>query len=235
MPRSWHRRATICLARRLSRLGSGCRRLPVRAWRSTGRMATRVAGHSAGCVMLALVLLATKNAELAGVSRESLNHSLRRCCRCIRLRPGLSLFLLLAGMRSVFIGMTGTRAGSIRGITFAAIAFVRCAAPLRKSDRWGFAPSFSAHVRWCERRARVQSCFTRRFCSPGNIGTELFYPEILLTREYPYRVGVGPIVDYQDTSESVAGQKPGTKLLTGPALVALPGLPVEFARASVLI
>jgi hypothetical protein len=123
MPRSWRRRSTSCLARRLSRLGSGCRRPPVRAWRSTGRTGIRVVGRSAGCVMLALVLLVMKNGELAGESRESLSYSLRRCCRCIKLRPGLSLFLLLAGMRSVFIGMMGTRVGSTPGITFAVIAF----------------------------------------------------------------------------------------------------------------
>jgi hypothetical protein len=149
MPRSWRRRPTNCLAGPLSRLGSGCRRLPAQAWRSTGRMATRVAGRSAGCVMLALVLLVMKNAELAGVNQESLSHSLRRCCRCIRLRPGLSRFLLLAGMRLVFIGMTGTRAGSTHGITFAVIVFALCAALLPENLKArGTRPEF----------------FTRRIC-----------------------------------------------------------------------
>jgi hypothetical protein len=133
MPRSWRRRFTNCLARRLSRLGSGSRRLPGRAWRSTGRMGTRVAGRSAGCVMPALAPLVMKNEGLVGVSQGSVRRSLRLCCRCIRPRLGLSPFLLLAGMRLVSIGMMGTRAGFIRGITFAATAFALCAALLPKN------------------------------------------------------------------------------------------------------
>ena len=83
-------------------------------------------GLSAGCVMLALVPLAMKSAELPGVSRVSRSHSRRHCCRCIRRRRGRSLFRPLAATRSASTGMMATRAGSTPGITFAAIAL--CAA-----------------------------------------------------------------------------------------------------------
>jgi hypothetical protein len=147
-----------CLARPLSRLEFGCRRPPVPVWRSTGRMATRVAGRSAGCVMVARVPLVMRSGELPGVNQGSLSHNPRHCCQCIRLQSGLSRFLPLAGTRLVFTGMMGTRAGFIRGTIYVAIAFARCAAVLPKSDRWGFAPSSSAHVRWCEHGAPLQSC-----------------------------------------------------------------------------
>src|ERR1700761_131974 len=135
-----------CLARPRSRLESACRKPPVPVWKLTGRMATRAAGPLAGCVMLARVPLVTRNGELPGVNQGWVNHNPRPCCRCIRLRSGLRLFLPWAGMRSVFTGMTDTRAGFIRGIICGGIAFARSAAVLRKKALEGLRLSFSAHV-----------------------------------------------------------------------------------------
>jgi hypothetical protein len=143
MPGSWHRRPSICLGRPLSRLGSGCRRPPAQAWRSIGRMATRAAGHSAGCVMLAPVPPVMKSEERADASRGSLSRGLRRCCRCTRLRRGLNPFPLLAATRLVSFGTMVTKVGSTHGISFAVIAFARSVKLFLKSDGLGLRPPAS--------------------------------------------------------------------------------------------